>query len=67
VARHVREVRRRELRLEAAPAPSREELQETQDYVYARVVKWLARRGLVCEAENPRRLCVREGLASLCP
>ena len=34
------------LRFEAAPAPSREELQETLQYVYARVMKWLARRGL---------------------
>jgi hypothetical protein len=35
------------LRFEAAPAPSREELEETLEYVYARVVKWLARRGLL--------------------
>jgi hypothetical protein len=35
------------LRFEAAPAPSREELQQTLEYVYARVVKWLSRRGLL--------------------
>jgi hypothetical protein len=35
------------LRFEAAPAPSREELQETLEYLYARVVKWLSRRGLL--------------------
>ena len=39
------------LRFEAAPAPSREELQETLQYVYARVIKWLARRGLFREAD----------------
>ena len=39
------------LRFEAAPAPSREELQETVKYVYARVMKWLARRGLLREAD----------------
>ena len=39
------------LRFEAAPAPSREELHETVRYVYARVVKWLARRGLLREAD----------------
>ena len=39
------------LRFEAAPAPSREELQETLQYVYARVMKWLARRGLFREAD----------------
>ena len=38
-------------RLEAAPAPSREELQETVRYVYARVMKWPARRGLLREAD----------------
>jgi hypothetical protein len=38
-------------RFEAAAAPSREELQETLEYVYARVVKWLARRGLLREAD----------------
>jgi len=37
-------------RFEAAPAPSREELQETLQYVYARVMKRLARRGLFREA-----------------
>jgi len=36
---------------EAALAPSREELQETLQYVYARVMKWLARRGLFREAD----------------
>ena len=35
------------LRFEAAPAPSREELEETLAYVYGRVVERLARRGLV--------------------
>ncbi len=39
------------LRFEAAPAPSREELQETLRYIYARVMKWLARRGLFREAD----------------
>jgi hypothetical protein len=39
------------LRFEAAPAPSREELQETVKYVYARVMKWLARRGLLRDAD----------------
>ena len=39
------------LRFEAAPAPSREELQETLRYIYARVLKWLARRGLFSEAD----------------
>jgi hypothetical protein len=39
------------LRFEAAPAPSREELQEMLEYVYARVVKWLARRGLLRDAD----------------
>ena len=35
------------LRFEPAPAPSHAELQETLAYVYARVVSWLARRGLL--------------------
>lgn len=39
------------LRFEAAPAPSRAELCETLEYVYARVLKWLARRGLLREAD----------------
>lgn len=39
------------LRFEAAPPPSREELQETLSYIYARVVTWLARRGLLREAD----------------
>lgn len=39
------------LRFEAAPAPSREELQETLQYIYARVLKWLARRGLLRDAD----------------
>jgi hypothetical protein len=39
------------LRFEAAPAPSLEELQETLKYIYARVMKWLARRGLLRDAD----------------
>lgn len=39
------------LRFEAAPAPSREELEETLKYLYARLVKWLARRGLLRETD----------------
>jgi hypothetical protein len=37
--------------LEAAPAPSREELQETLEYLYARVVKRPLRRGLLRDAD----------------
>ena len=49
------------LRFEAAPAPSREELHETVRYVYARVVKWLARRGLLREGRLERGAVVQRG------
>ncbi len=53
------------LRFEAAPAPSREELQETLEYVYARVLKWLARRGLLREADASNEAPSPQALASV--
>jgi hypothetical protein len=40
------------LRFEAAPAPTLEELEETLKYIYARVVKWLGRHGLLRDVEG---------------
>ena len=39
------------LRFEAAPAPTLEELEETLKYLYARVVKWLGRHGLLRDVD----------------
>ena len=39
------------LRFEAAPAPTLVELEETLKYIYARVVKWLGRRGLLRDVD----------------